>query len=185
MKHRPSPATVLASVALFLSLGGTAIAAHHYLITSTSQIKPSVLKKLRGLEGYEGPQGPPGPAGLPGPAGPAGPSNLSGLVSVEGPTAFVPDGEVGIAEAVCPPGDRAVAGGGSGGIAGIDASEMETTHTSWFIITANLTGITVKIHAEVECAGGGQAVAASVRRPNHVRRDRLAAELKAALHAKG
>ncbi len=58
--HRPSPALVLASVALFLALGGTAAAARHFLITSTRQIKPSVIQALR--------------AGVkPGPTGPAGP----------------------------------------------------------------------------------------------------------------
>gem|GEM_PF-5466023 len=28
---------------------------------------------------------------------------------------------------------------------------METTHTSWFIIISNKTGITVKINASVDC----------------------------------
>src|SRR5438876_402905 len=45
--RRPSPGLAIAVVALFIALGGTASAAH-FLITSTSQIKPSVLKKLRG-----------------------------------------------------------------------------------------------------------------------------------------
>jgi hypothetical protein len=55
---------------------------------------------------------------------------------------------------------RAMGGGGSGGISGIDVSEMETTHADWFVITANNSGITVTIHAEVNCAAAGQAVAA-------------------------
>jgi hypothetical protein len=37
---------IVAIAALFVGLGGTAIAASHYLITSTSQIKPSVRKAL-------------------------------------------------------------------------------------------------------------------------------------------
>ena len=36
-----SPATLIASVALFFSLAGTGIAASHYLITSVHQIKPA------------------------------------------------------------------------------------------------------------------------------------------------
>ena len=40
---------IVAWLALFVALGGTSIAAQHYLITSTSQIKPSVLKKLEQL----------------------------------------------------------------------------------------------------------------------------------------
>ncbi len=38
---------VVALAALVLSLTGSAVAAKHYLITSTSQIKPSVLKHLQ------------------------------------------------------------------------------------------------------------------------------------------
>ena len=59
-------------VALFFALGGTAIAARHYLITSTRQIKPSVLKALKGNRVSTGPQGPQGLQGLAGTPGAAG-----------------------------------------------------------------------------------------------------------------
>lgn len=45
--RRPSPALIVAIAALIVALSGTAIAASHYLITSTSQIKPSVVKELQ------------------------------------------------------------------------------------------------------------------------------------------
>ena len=45
--RRPSPTVTIASIALFFSLAGTGLAASKYLITSTSQIKPSLLKALR------------------------------------------------------------------------------------------------------------------------------------------
>jgi Collagen triple helix repeat (20 copies) len=70
--HRPSPASIIASLALFFALGGTAMAARHYLLTSTSQIKPSVLKALKGNVGTEGPAGLAGAAGKAGPAGEQG-----------------------------------------------------------------------------------------------------------------
>jgi len=73
--RKPSPATIIASLALFFALGGTAIAAHHYLITSTKQIKPSVLKNLKGNAGKTGKTGPAGPAG---PSGAAGASGTKG-----------------------------------------------------------------------------------------------------------
>ena len=82
--RRPSPATVLSALALFFALGGTAIATKHYLITSTSQIKPSVLKALHGqsgnpgADGLPGAQGPQGPQGATGPQGPAGTPGASG-----------------------------------------------------------------------------------------------------------
>ncbi len=68
----PRPTTVIALLALFCALGGTAIAARHYLVTSTSQIKPSVLRQLRGKTGRTGPSGPTGPRGRQGPAGAVG-----------------------------------------------------------------------------------------------------------------
>jgi hypothetical protein len=62
---------VVALIALFVALGGTGIAARHYLITSTSQIKPSVLKQLQ-RAGERGPAGLPGREGPPGSVGPRG-----------------------------------------------------------------------------------------------------------------
>jgi hypothetical protein len=44
--HKPSPATAIACLALLVALGGTALAANHYVISRTSQIKPSVLRAL-------------------------------------------------------------------------------------------------------------------------------------------
>jgi hypothetical protein len=63
MRHKPSPALIVAIVALVVALSGTAVAASHYTITSKSQIKPSVLRALKGARGATGPQGAPGPQG--------------------------------------------------------------------------------------------------------------------------
>jgi hypothetical protein len=71
-------------------MSGGALAAGHYLISSTKQISPAVLKKLhgaRGAAGLSGPVGPQGPGGEQGikgrvgPPGPEGPSALSPLVA--------------------------------------------------------------------------------------------------------
>jgi hypothetical protein len=103
--RKPSPAIVIASTALLVALGGTAIAAHHYLITSTSQIKPSVLKSLRGKAGPAGLQGPAGIHGLAGPGGAAGtrgpegargPEGSAGTAGTSGPKgATGPEGSAG------------------------------------------------------------------------------------------
>jgi hypothetical protein len=69
--------TVVAYLALFLALGGSALAARHYLITSTRQIKPSVLKKL------VGPRGPAGKDGTNGTNGATGPTVLTSPPSYE------------------------------------------------------------------------------------------------------
>ncbi len=71
---RPSPAMLVAVFALVFAMAGTGIAASRYIITSTAQIKPNVLKRLRGLTGKAGPIGRTGPTGSVGLAGPAGPA---------------------------------------------------------------------------------------------------------------
>jgi hypothetical protein len=66
----------VALLALFVALGGSAFAAGHYLISSTRQISPKVLRKLkgnRGPRGLTGPQGVQGAQGVRGPQGPIGP----------------------------------------------------------------------------------------------------------------
>jgi hypothetical protein len=47
MKTRLSPGVGIALVALVVALGGTAMATTRYVITSSSQIKPSVVSELR------------------------------------------------------------------------------------------------------------------------------------------
>jgi hypothetical protein len=186
MPRRPSPATAIALLALFFALGGTAIAAKHYLVTSTNQIKPSVLKQLHGKAGQTGPAGaagPAGPQGPGGPQGPAGPSNLSALTVVKGPTVEVEPGKVKGALAFCPAGSRAVSGGGSGSIEGIDDSETSEGREGWFIIIVNERSITLKINAMVLCAGAGQAVAASAPRAAHARIERQVEQRVAQLTA--
>lgn len=91
-RHRPSLSTVIALIALFCAIGGTAEAARHYLITSTNQISPSVLKTLRkagspGPAGAAGQAGAPGQAGSAGQAGAPGQPGTPGQQGVPGPTA--------------------------------------------------------------------------------------------------
>jgi hypothetical protein len=73
-----SYANVVATMALVFAMGGSAVAANHYLIMSTKQIKPSVLKSLKGKTGKAGPQGIQGIQGLPGAAGAAGAAGKEG-----------------------------------------------------------------------------------------------------------
>jgi len=72
---------IVAWLALFVALGGTGMAASHYIITSTHQIKPSVLKQLREARGATGATGTTGPQGKEGPAGHAGSTGLEGRAS--------------------------------------------------------------------------------------------------------
>jgi hypothetical protein len=70
--RRLSYANVAATLALVFAMSGGAIAAKHYLISSTTQISPKVLKKLKGRTGKQGPAGREGTPGREGPAGKAG-----------------------------------------------------------------------------------------------------------------
>jgi hypothetical protein len=81
-----TPSTVIASLALVLAMTGGAYAASKYLITKTSQIKPSVLKSLQGKTGHAGPAGPAGApgAGSQGPAGAGGAKGETGAAGAAG-----------------------------------------------------------------------------------------------------
>jgi hypothetical protein len=88
---RVTPATAIAMLALLIALGGTAVAARHYLITSTQQIAPKVRVALRGSRGARGPQGSRGPQGAQGPAGnqgSSGPTGLPGATTITQPPAY-------------------------------------------------------------------------------------------------
>ncbi len=71
----------MAALALVIALGGgTAWAANHYLITKTSQIKPSVLAKLHGAVGRAGVTGTPGVRGATGGTGVTGATGTAATV---------------------------------------------------------------------------------------------------------
>jgi hypothetical protein len=83
----PSPAMMVALMALVFAMGGTSYAAaNHYLITSTKQIKPSVLTKLRGAAGPRGLAGTAGATGAQGLKGDTGTAGATGAQGLKGDT---------------------------------------------------------------------------------------------------
>ena len=115
---RISPATAIASAALFFSLGGAGMAADHYLIMSTNQIKPSVLRQFHGRTGPQGPAGQPGQAGATGATRPAGaaaagvpPTPTLGVVIRDSQAISLPAARSGVVRAPCPAGHVALSGG--------------------------------------------------------------------------
>jgi hypothetical protein len=132
-RRLPSPALVVAFVALFVALTGSAVAAK--LITgkqiakgtiTSANVKNKTLQAgdlssrarsaLRGARGPAGPQGPAGAAGLPGPKGDTGapgqqgPPGLSGRENIVAQTATNSDPEK-TQLASCPAGKQVVGGG--------------------------------------------------------------------------
>lgn len=69
---------VALTLALVFAMTGGAYAASKYLITSTKQISPKVLKALAGKPGAKGPAGPAGPQGLTGAKGEPGAAGKDG-----------------------------------------------------------------------------------------------------------
>lgn len=92
IRKRATYANVVLTLALVFAMTGGAYAAKKYLITSTKQISPKVLKALAGKAGPAGTLGAAGPVGVQGPvgkegtAGKEGPTGKEGTVGKEGAT---------------------------------------------------------------------------------------------------
>jgi Collagen triple helix repeat (20 copies) len=82
--RRLTYANVTMTLALVLAMGGGALAAKHYVISSTGQISPKVLKKLAGKRGRPGPAGPAGERGPQGPMGEKGANGVNGINGKDG-----------------------------------------------------------------------------------------------------
>jgi hypothetical protein len=86
--RRLNYANITATLALVFSMSGGALAANHYLLSSTKQVSPKLLKKLKGKTGATGATGPAGSTGAQGPGGAQGKEGKTG-----------PEGEAGTARA--------------------------------------------------------------------------------------
>lgn len=93
IRRRVSATTLVAVLALVFAITGGAYAASRYVVTSTKQISPKVLKALKGsagASGKTGANGTPGPTGgagsqgAQGPAGPAGGKGETGAAGAPG-----------------------------------------------------------------------------------------------------
>ena len=84
IRRRLTYTNVALTLALLFAMSGGAYAAKRYLITSTKQISPKVLKQLQGKAGPAGSVGPQGPSGPAAPAGPAGSKGETGANGANG-----------------------------------------------------------------------------------------------------
>jgi hypothetical protein len=79
IRGRFTYSNVAMTLALVFAMTGGAYAAKKYIVTSTKQISPAVLKQLKGSRGPVGAAGVAGPVGPTGPAGPVGPTGPAGV----------------------------------------------------------------------------------------------------------
>jgi hypothetical protein len=107
IRKRVTYANVAMTLALVFAMSGGAYAASKYLITSTKQISPKVLKQLKGAKGPKGETGAAGAAGKEGPAGKEGAPGKAGANGTNGK-----DGE-SVASTALKPGEQGCAEGGS------------------------------------------------------------------------
>ena len=84
IRKRITYANVAMTLVLVFAMSGGAYAASRYVITSTKQISPKVLKALKGANGKNGVSGVAGAQGTQGPQGPAGSKGETGAAGANG-----------------------------------------------------------------------------------------------------
>lgn len=174
----PTPATIIALIALFVAMGGTTYAAVSLPARSvgTKQLKnhavtkPKIARKtLAALKGRRGAKGPQGLQGLQGPQGPQGSPGIMQLTRVEGNTITLCGYNggacsVGTSTATCPTGYYVVGGGyGSDGAVLVPISAA-TDSTSYSVLGVNLSASTsASLIAQAICAHGAGLQAAKAK----------------------
>lgn len=147
-----TPSMVVALLALFVALSGTAVASG---LMSGSQIKDHTIgaskltpNAVTFLRGKIGPQGTTGPAGQPGPAGAAGTFGSANIQVVN--TGEQPFSGVGTIHATCPSGTRVI-GGGAGAVGTLFLDSYDGQN-GWEAGAMELVGGTGQILAVAICA---------------------------------
>ena len=161
--HRPSHATVVAYLALFIALGGVSYAAATLPRGSvgTAQIRKGAVTKsklaakvrdgLRGPVGPTGPKGDTGPTGPKGDIGPAGPAGLSNLTTVR-VFVSVPPSQYGGEPAVCPAGSSVVGGGFNSANRLLTATTSRPINNAWDARAYNTSAGALTLETYAVCA---------------------------------
>jgi hypothetical protein len=134
IRTRINATTIVAIFALVFAMTGGAYAAKKYLITSTKQISPSVLKSLQGKAGAAGAPGAAGAQGAQGPAGPVGAAGAGGAKGETGPAGA--KGEKGATGAAGAPGAKG-ATGASGATGFTETLPSGKTETGTWAVSGN------------------------------------------------
>jgi hypothetical protein len=150
MKKRITPAFVLAMLALFVALAGTATAGTAAVLITGKQIKNGSIgladlssPAKRALKGQRGPRGYTGVQGIQGAPGANGGFDPNKILYVTGPTVTVPAGSLTTITTPCPSGSKALSGGyvdinaGNGTVWG---SRTYDSGGSWTVQVENFNG---------------------------------------------
>jgi hypothetical protein len=170
LRRHLSYANVTATLALVFAMSGGALAASHYVINSTKQINPKILKALKGrtgphgaigaagAKGAAGSRGSSGATGSQGPTGGTGPSGISGYEVVEGPIGAGSGSGINLATstAKCPAGKH-VLGGGFHTLSGANATayvahDGPVGSTEWEAVLTSATTGAYTMRAFAICA---------------------------------
>lgn len=186
-----SPSLVISVIALIVALSGTAVAST-YIITKSSQIKPSVRKALKGQKGADGddgargaqgPAGTPGPTGATGPAGAPGAPGLLSVTAVDGPEQTYQPGQYGAAPiAQCPAGFTVVGTGFNGPFNAVGGFVKKYgTFVGGFFANASSIALTGSVQAICAQLPAGAALASTRRLADE--RERFAQDVAQAKEA--
>lgn len=110
MKRLPSPALVIALIALVAASGGTAVGLSGSEAPSASVAKKKAVAK-RGPRGKTGPRGAKGDKGDVGVQGASGPNLVASLNPTAGPFVTLAPGETGHSSVQCPYNNGSISGG--------------------------------------------------------------------------
>jgi hypothetical protein len=182
LRCRLTYANVIATLALFLALGGaTAFAASQLGKNSVggkqlkknsvtaAKIKNGAVTQAKiatsaqnALKGGTGPAGLKGATGPAGPQGPTGPSGIAGVNAVDGPSKSMLAGTVNDIFASCPNGEHLIGGGyrdENQTAASIDvlinSPDPNSPTTTWFVRIHNTSAETIPATAVAICAVTG------------------------------
>jgi hypothetical protein len=161
MRRRFNYANVTATLALFFAMSGGALAAKHYLISSTNQIAPKVRKALKGNKGPRGAAGIPGATGKEGPPGKEGPVGREGPAGKEGKEG--PEGKEGSPAIVLAKGQTEIGTYATWGVAPhrIGTSETFRVPLSGALDSSHVHFIKEGGSATAECPGSHNAPSAT------------------------
>jgi hypothetical protein len=156
-----SPSMFVALLALFITLGGTAIAANG-LISGTqiknhtiaaSKLTPNALNSLRGQigpAGVPGAGGVQGIQGVPGAIGANGGFNPAKVTIVQSDSVPIAAGAIGTANANCPAGTTVIGGGGVN--VGVGIWQDVPAGNGWQVGGESYTSIAGYVRAYAVCA---------------------------------